>query len=502
MDENTSAKNMALTVAVIAAFITPFMASGVSVALPAIGAEYDMPAGHLNWVMTSFILAAAVFMVPFGRLADIHGRKRVFAAGMALFGITAGALTFAPSAGVFLALRALQGVAGAMIFGTSMAIVTSVFPASERGKALGINVAAVYLGLAAGPVVGGLLTEHFGWRSIFWLTAPLLLMGAAFTVLRLKGEWAEARGQKFDFAGSAVYAVALVSLMLGFTMLPGRPGLALCAAGALAFIALLVIETRIHAPVLDIRLFRGNPVFAMSNVAALINYAATFGITFLVSLYLQYCRGLTPEQAGLLMMAEPVPMALFSPLAGRLSDRMEPRVVASAGMALCVAGLLLPHPDHALLAHDRRPFARRARIRPLLVPQQQRRDEFRRPPALRHRGRHTRHDARHRPDREHGHHRADFFAEGYPRGANRPGLDARLRRQRADVFRHIHRTLHARSSRVAHKGQAEDGCVAGRERREGCPKLTCAITPRADRDCPKVPAPLRRPSSCRSRKRR
>jgi MFS family permease len=221
-----------------------------------------------------------------------------------------------------------------------MAIVTSVFPASERGKALGINVAAVYLGLAAGPVVGGLLTEHFGWRSIFWLTAPLLLMGAAFTVLRLKGEWAEARGQKFDFAGSAVYAVALVSLMLGFTMLPGRPGLALCAAGALAFIALLVIETRIHAPVLDIRLFRGNPVFAMSNVAALINYAATFGITFLVSLYLQYCRGLTPEQAGLLMMAEPVPMALFSPLAGRLSDRMEPRVVASAGMALCVAGLL------------------------------------------------------------------------------------------------------------------------------------------------------------------
>jgi EmrB/QacA subfamily drug resistance transporter len=281
-------------------------------------------------------------LVPFGRLADIHGRKRVFSWGIGIFTASSLLLAVSPSAPVLIAFRLLQGFGSAMIFGTGMAILTSVFPAAERGRVLGMNVAAVYLGLSLGPTLGGFLTHQFGWRSIFLMNVPLGLLVIFFLATKLKTlEWAEARGERFDFAGALLYSASLVSIMYGLSLLPRRMGIVLTAAGAAGAVMFVLWERSAESPLLDMDLFFHNATFAFSNLAALINYSATNAVAFLMSLYLQYLKGFTPQGAGMVLVSQPLVMAVFSPLAGRLSDRIEPRVVASIGMAITASGLFL-----------------------------------------------------------------------------------------------------------------------------------------------------------------
>ena len=334
-------KNSALLVATLASFLTPFMGSSINIALPSIGKEFAIDAVLLSWIATAYLLTAAIFLVPFGRIADIHGRKRIFTYGIVIFTVSSLLSAISTSAIALIAFRVLQGVGSAMIFGTSMAILTSVFPVGERGKALGITVATVYSGLSLGPFLGGFLTQHFGWRSIFLITVPLGVIIIGFIPWKLKGEWAEAQGEKFDFTGSIFYGLTLVAIMYGFSLLPKISGVWLILMGALGIFSFVKWEIKAKAPVLDIRLFLNNTVFAFSNLAALIHYSATFAISFLLSLYLQYIKGFSPQNAGLILVSQPVVMAIFSPLAGRLSDRIEPRIVASIGMMLTCLGLFL-----------------------------------------------------------------------------------------------------------------------------------------------------------------
>jgi MFS family permease len=204
---------------------------------------------------------------------------------------------------------------------------------------LGINVATVYLGLSLGPSLGGFLTQAWGWRSVFWVGVPLGVLIFLLATWRLKGDWAEARGEPFDLAGSLIYGLALLGLMLGLSELPAAVGIVLILAGVAGIVLFGLWEARTGSPVLDVRLFRGNRTFTFSGLAALINYSATFAVGFLLSLYLQYIKEMDPREAGLVLVAQPVMQALFSPFAGRLSDRVEPRILASAGMGLTVVGL-------------------------------------------------------------------------------------------------------------------------------------------------------------------
>lgn len=334
-------KAAVLLVATLASFLTPFMGSSINIALPSIGAHFHMDAVLLSWAATAYLLAAAIFLVPFGRLADIYGRKTVFTLGMVIYTFASLLLAFSPTAIFLVAFRAVQGLGSAMIFGTGVAMLVSVYPPAQRGRALGINVAAVYLGLSLGPFLGGLLTGYFGWQSVFLLNVPLGLIVIAVTRWKLKSEWAEARGEKFDLAGSLIYGAGLVALMYGFSLLPGSRGFWLIGAGIVGILAFVAWEMRTASPVLDINLFRRNTVFALSNLAALINYSATFAVTFLLSLYLQYPKGLTPQAAGLILLTQPAVQALLSPVAGRLSDRIAPRTIASLGMAVTTAGLIV-----------------------------------------------------------------------------------------------------------------------------------------------------------------
>ena len=330
-----------LLVATVGSFITPFMGSAVNVALPAIAETFSLDAVLLSWISTAYLLSAAVFLVPFGKLADIHGRKRVLLAGVITFALASLLSAIATSFTMLLVARVVQGLGGAMLFSTAVAIVTSVYPPAERGHAIGITVAAVYLGLSLGPSAGGTLTHFFGWRSIFWSNTILGAGLVALTHWGMHGEWAEARGEKLDVVGSVIYGVAQFAMVLGLTKLPAPLGIVLLAMGILGLVAFIYWEGRVAQPVLNLGLFRGNVVFGMSNLAAFINYSATFGAVFLLSLYLQYIAGFSPQKAGLILVAQPIMMALLSPFAGRLSDRIEPRVVASIGMIFSAVGLAM-----------------------------------------------------------------------------------------------------------------------------------------------------------------
>ncbi len=340
MNDKT-AKRSALIIASTSAFLTPFMISSINIALPAIGKEFETDAVVLSWVATSYLLAAAVCLVSFGKLADIYGRKKIFMIGQIMITATSLLAAVSVSAPMLIIFRIFQGAGGAMVFATGLAILTSVFPPQERGKVLGIAVAAVYIGLSCGPFFGGWLTQHFSWRAIFLANIPIGLFIIVLIVLRLKGEWKGAQGDKFDFLGALIYSIAIVAILYGISIIPAMLSIALLIAGVLALVVFIHWESKIKTPVFEVKLFIENRTFAFSCLAALINYSATFAVTFLMSLYLQYIKGLTPQAAGIVLIAQPIIMAVFSPLSGKLSDRIEPRVIASLGMALTMLGLVL-----------------------------------------------------------------------------------------------------------------------------------------------------------------
>ncbi len=332
-------KGVVLLVATMASFLFPFMLSAVNIALPVLGKELSLDAVTLGWIATAYLLSSATFLVPFGRIADMYGRKKIFTCGIVIFTISSFLAGIASSATMLISFRVLQGIGASMLAGTAVALLTTVYPASERGKVLGINVAATYTGLSLGPVLGGILTQHLGWRSIFFINVPLGLIVIGIVLWKLKGEWTGAKGEKFDFAGSIIYGLAIVALVYGFTLLPAMLGVWLIVGGAVGLSAFIRREMKIKSPLLDISLFRDSRAFTFSNLAALIIYSATFAVSFLISLYLQYVKGFNPEHAGLILVAMPAMQAIFSPLAGRFSDRIEPRIIASIGMALLTVGL-------------------------------------------------------------------------------------------------------------------------------------------------------------------
>ena len=334
-------KRSVLTVTAFASFLTPFMGSSVNLALPSIGDELGVNAVTLNWIVSSYMLTTSVFLLPAGRIGDILGRKKIFTAGLIIFTLTMILLTFTPGIKWLIGVRVLQGVGGAMMFGTNMAILTSVFPPGERGRAMGINVTAVYAGLASGPFLGGLLTRYLGWRSIFAFLVPMGIISLILIRRKMKGEWAEAKGESFDWPGAVIYGTAIAAMIYGFSKLPTVAGWIITAGGLVLVPLFIMREKRTVHPLFDLTLISGNRVFAFSSLAALIHYAATSAIGFFLSLFLQYIKDLGPRDAGFVLMSWPLTMALISTAAGKLSDSHNPGVIASIGMTITSAGLIM-----------------------------------------------------------------------------------------------------------------------------------------------------------------
>lgn len=332
-------KRIILIVAALASFLVPYTGSSITVALPAMAAQFHADAVTLGWITSAYIISAAVFIVPFGRYADIVGRKKIFLTGVLIYTIASVACACAPDETILIIGRFVQGIGGAMLFATSLAIVTQVYGPGERGAALGITIATVYAGLSLGPFLGGILTDRFGWPAIFLINVPLGLIAIALTIREIPHEWADAAGEIFDRYGAILYGAMLFCLIYGMLLFPDPAGFAWIAAALAAGVAFVWWERRMASPLIDLAVFSGNRTFVFSNIAAMINYGSTFGVGVLLSLYLQYIQGFSAESAGFILVAQPVVQMTFSPIAGRLSDRVEPRIVSTVGMALTTLGL-------------------------------------------------------------------------------------------------------------------------------------------------------------------
>ncbi|HOK25257.1 MAG TPA: MFS transporter [Bacteroidales bacterium] len=338
--EDKSLQKSVLLVATFASFLNPFLGSAINLALPAIEKDLNTNAVELGWIASSFILTSAIFLLPMGKLADIRGRIKIFRAGIFLFTLSTFFIIFCRDFHSLIIMRIFQGLSGAMFFGTSLAIITSVFPPGERGKAMGINITAVYLGLSAGPIIGGFLTKEFGWRSIFIFLVPIGIIAQILISRKIKTDWAEASGEKFDWKGSILYGISLALFMYGFSKLPSFCSWICLSSGILVGIVFILFEKSVNYPVFDIKLFLHNRVLTFSGIAALIHYAATSAIGFFMSLYLQYIQNLDARSAGFIMIAQPLAMMILSPAAGKLSDRKNPGVIASIGMAITAISLV------------------------------------------------------------------------------------------------------------------------------------------------------------------
>ena len=346
-----SSRFAVLAVVCLSASLVPFTGSSINLALPQLSKELGMDAVTLGWIVTSFLLASAIFQIPFSRVGDMFGRKKVLTSGVILFSLASVACALSPTGNMLIAARFVQGIASAMLFGVNMAIITSVFPANERGKALGINTSVVYFAIAAGPFLGGMITHYWGWRCIFIVTACLGLLALTGIMLFLKGEWVDAKGERYDWWGTLIYACGLSAIIYGCSVLPSILGFCLIAAGMVSFTGFVYYEKRHATPVFNMKMFLANRVFRMSSFAALINYASTFAIGFMLSLYLQYIKGFDAQKAGLILVIQPVIQTVLSPLAGKWSDKVNASKIASLGMAIivvCLITMLLLTPDTTL----------------------------------------------------------------------------------------------------------------------------------------------------------
>jgi EmrB/QacA subfamily drug resistance transporter len=340
-------RQLVLLVTTLGAFMTPLDASIVSVALPSIASTFKIGYAGIIWVPVAYLLCLATLLLTFGKLSDVKGRKLFFTLGFVLFTVASALCGISQTGAELIVFRGLQGISAAMIGATSTAIVTDVFPPEKRGKALGINVLAVYTGLAVGPTLGGVLVQALGWRSIFYVNIPIGIIVSFIAATRLKESASHMMPKsRFDFLGAALFTGGLSLLLLGLTLTGSNPWTASVVYGPLLggsffLLAFLGIEwKRGEDALLDLDLFRRSRLFAAANFSALLNYTSYFAVPYFLSFYLQTLKNLTPLTTGLILVTLPIPMAILSPFSGWLSDKIGSRLLASMGMLLMTLALL------------------------------------------------------------------------------------------------------------------------------------------------------------------
>lgn len=330
-----------LTVLVVGTFLAPLDSSIVNIALPSIADQFAIAPATVSWVATAYLLTSAALLLSMGRLGDLWGLRRLYVLGLTVFG--AGSLACALSGGIvpLIASRVLQASGASMIFAAGPALVARTFPANRRGRALGYVTLAVSAGLTVGPSLGGLLLGAFGWPSMFLINVPLSV-GVALLAWRLLPNECP-RKESFDISGAVLSGIALLSLLLALTATERSPLLSVPVLGGLAvavvaFSAFIFVERRHSRPMIDLSLFE-SPPFSLGILAATLAYLALFSVTFNMPFYLLRVRGMSPQNAGLLLTALPLTMALFAPLAGRIADREGSRYPAAAGAFTLAVGL-------------------------------------------------------------------------------------------------------------------------------------------------------------------
>jgi EmrB/QacA subfamily drug resistance transporter len=327
----------------VGTFMTMLDGSIVNISLPSIAGTFHTPVGGtMEWVIIAYLATIAATLLTFGRLSDMVGRKPVWLAGLALFTIGSGICGAADSLPLLIAARAFQGLGGALLFSTSLAIITDTFPVEKRGLAMGCNVVVIGLGSSVGPIVGGIVTEHWSWRWIFYVNIPVGIIGFMGAQKMLRDNFGTIR-QHFDLLGAVLFAAifAPLTLVLSFASEWGWDSWRslLCLGVSLtALLALPTVERRAANPIIHVRLLR-NSVFTSSLITMTLGMLALFAVGFILPFYFEELRGFSTAKSGLLLTAMPLSLAIMAPFSGSLADRFGSRWLASGGLAVACLGL-------------------------------------------------------------------------------------------------------------------------------------------------------------------
>ena len=319
--------------------------SVVNMILPVLRDAFKSDVAGIEWVVTIYLLVLSGLLLTFGRLGDLRGHKSVYMWGFGIFIISSVLCGTAWSSTALVLFRGLQAIGGAMLASNSPAIITGNFPAEQRGRAFGLASTMTYLGLTIGPSLGGWLTQAFGWRTVFYINVPVGTLALVLSYIFIPKDSPVEGGQGFDLPGAAAFLAGLTALMLGLNKGADwgwtSPAVLGLLSGALILLAVFIlIESRISAPMLDLSLFRV-PLFSTSTACAVLNYICVYSLIFLMPFYLIQGRGLNPAEAGLLLTAQPVLMAITAPISGLFSDRFGSRVPGMLGMGVLAGGLFL-----------------------------------------------------------------------------------------------------------------------------------------------------------------
>ncbi len=338
---------MVLALAATATFMTTLDSSIVNIGLPSIACTFGVGiSGAVEWIIIGYLVVIAAVLLTFGHLADMIGRKPIFLTGLVVFILGSALSGLAPSLLLLILARLFQGIGGALIFSVNVAMITSTFPGRERGMALGLNMVVVSLGVAAGPTIGGIITQYLTWRWIFYVNVPicLLVLSAALLFYHEQRPPRKER-EHFDLMGAAVFAIGLAALTLGLSF--GQEWGWLSAGTLTAFaISLLMlsvgvyVEAHVEHPIVNLRLVT-NRVFAFANISFMLCMMALFAPGFLLPFYFEQLRGLSIIQTGLMMTPLPLMLAVVAPVSGTLADRFGSRWLSPTGLAIACFGLLL-----------------------------------------------------------------------------------------------------------------------------------------------------------------
>lgn len=335
-------KWLVLIIVGMGSFMSALDGSIVSIAIPLIREQYMASVSDVSWVSAAYLLVISSLLLSTGRLGDMLGFKGVYSAGYIIFGLGSLLCGLSPSLPALIGARVVQGMGAAILMAIGPALITTSFPGSQRGRALGLQATLTYSGLTIGPSLGGWIAGQFGWHWVFLINVPIAITGAVLALTRLRPSGSRAR-QAFDLAGALLFTLGLTSLLLALNEAEtwgwgSAATLGLILTG-LALLTLFVWhEGRTAHPMLPLSLFRV-PSFSGGVGAALLQYAASFMLSFLLPFYLQEFRGLAPSQAGAVMTVQPLAMVAVAALAGWLADRVGTRLPATAGMISTAVGL-------------------------------------------------------------------------------------------------------------------------------------------------------------------
>lgn len=354
-------KWLVLTAVACGTFMATLDSSIVNIALPTITNYWNTDISRVKWVMIIYLLVITAFLLPFGKIADLFGRKRIFGFGFLIFTLASLFCGVAPNLLFLVFARAIQGLGAAMLMANGPAIITAAFPASERGRALGILAMIVSAGLISGPGLGGFLISEWGWRGIFIINIPIGLLGALLVYLFIPKDQTRTRPPSFDWMGALLQSIVLLSFIIVFD--PPRlsmsgsvpievPRIWLTVFAFLMLALFLKVETLVDHPIIDLSVIRIRSYW-MANLAGFLMFVAYSAVSVLMPFFLEEVQALSTTQMGLYLSVIPLTMLVVSPISGRLSDRFGSRELCSFGtflialVLLCASGTLPPglHPN-------------------------------------------------------------------------------------------------------------------------------------------------------------